>query len=142
MLVFAQEVMCFLLQNTKYWTEHSCTVGTLVRRLAICATREISRGFHRFPETNQVLNWHNIPIYSILKQLRFMDNKYSNKAVVTLLITFICMFILIYLSLPEESQSCPRPHIPPTSENLRIFINLCTCGYVWCKFHDWYHFAL
>ena len=32
------------------------------------------------------------------------------------------MFILIYLCLPEvnleECQSCPRPHIPPTSDNL------------------------
>ena len=24
----------------------------------------------------------------------------------------------------EESQSCPNPHIPPTSENLGIFVNL------------------
>ena len=32
------------------------------------------------------------------------------------------MFTLIYLRLPEvnleEGQSCSRPHIPPTSENL------------------------
>ena len=45
----------------------------------------------------------------------------------TLLIIFIYMFILIYLSLPEmdleESQSCPNPHIPPTSENFGIFVN-------------------
>ena len=38
------------------------------------------------------------------------------------------MFILIHLCLPkvdlEEGQSCARPHIPPTSENLGIFVNL------------------
>ena len=48
----------------------------------------------------------------------------------TLLIISIYMFILIYLCLPEvdleEGQNYPRPHIPPTSENLWIFVNLCT----------------
>ena len=26
----------------------------------------------------------------------------------------------------EEGKSFPRPHIPPTSENLEVFANLCT----------------
>ena len=48
------------------------------------------------------------------------------------------MFILIYLCLPEmdleEDQSFPRPHIPPTSENLGIFVNLCTNSIIKCNF--------
>ena len=40
------------------------------------------------------------------------------------------MFILVYFCLPEVDlevgQSGPKPlHIPPTSENISIFLNLC-----------------
>ena len=54
----------------------------------------------------------------------------SIEAIVSLLITSMCMCILIIHCLPEvdlkEGQSCPRPCISPTSENLGIFFNLCT----------------
>ena len=40
------------------------------------------------------------------------------------------MFILVNLCLPEvdleEGQSSPRAHIPHTSENFVILVNLCT----------------
>ena len=44
----------------------------------------------------------------------------------TLLITSIYMFMLIYFCLPEvdleEDQSCPRPYILPTSEILGFLL--------------------
>ena len=70
-----------------------------------------------------LLHCHSIPIHS--NKTVKVYGSYSDEAVVTLLITSIYMFILIYLCLPEvdleEDQSFPRPHNPPTSENLGIF---------------------
>ena len=59
-----------------------------------------------------------------------MNIYYSNKAVVTLSIKSIYKFTLFYFCLPEvgieEGQSCATPHIPPTSENVGIFVSPCT----------------
>ena len=49
-----------------------------------------------------------------------------NKAVVTLLITFIYMLIVVYFYLPEvdlkEGKVVLDPYIPLTSQNLGIFL--------------------
>ena len=92
--------------------------------------RGVSRGsISQVPRKQSgLLNWHNIPMHSN-KTIK-LYGLCSNKAVVILLqmITPIYTFILIYLCLPEMDlegiQSCPRLHIPPTSENLGMFVNL------------------
>ena len=49
-----------------------------------------------------------------------------NKAFVTLLITFIYMFIVVYFYLPEvdleEGKVVLDPYIPLTSQNFGIFL--------------------
>ena len=61
----------------------------------------------------------------------------SIEAIVTLLITSMCMCILIILCLPEvdlkKDQSCSRPCISPNSENLGLFFNLRTISIIKCS---------
>ena len=72
-----------------------------------------------------ILNWRNIPIHSN-KTVTFSYGQYS-KAVVTLLITSIYILICLFIRGDlEEGQSCPRPHMPPTSEYLAIFVYVYT----------------
>ena len=95
--------------------------------------------------------WHNndLPIfyptnilpctvsrYTLIQQLRFMDNILIKQSWHGWSHLFICLFKFIFLPEVdlEEDQSCPRPHIPPTSENLMIFINLYTNSIIKCNF--------
>ena len=50
----------------------------------------------------------------------------STKVVVTLLITSIYKFILIYVCLLEVDLESVKVFLNSTSENLGIFFNLCT----------------
>ena len=98
---------------------------------------EFLDGFHRFLETSQVYWTGIISQYTLMKQSRLMGNIVIKQS--WHLITSIYMFILIYFCLLEvvlgEGQSCSRPQIPPTPENLGIFVNLCTNSIIKCNFY-------
>ena len=121
---FQLRVKCVHPPLSGFYTTYRCHVITVMSR----GISQVSRN------QSSLLNQHNIPIHSN-KTVR-VYGYFSNKAVTTLLIISIDMFIFCLPEVDlEEGQSCPKPCIPPTSECLGIFVNLYTNSiikYIFC----------